>query len=76
MKKIVNIEGMSCSHCAAMVNIELYHIPEVSNAKVDIRDKTAIITLSIDVDDSIIRNAVAKAGYKATDILPMSAYKV
>ena len=70
MKKIVHIEGMSCSHCAALVNIELYRIKEVTNAKVDVRDKTAVVTLSIDIDDSIIRNAVEKAGYKVTDIVP------
>jgi copper chaperone len=72
MKKIVHIEGMSCSHCAALVNIELYRIKEVSNAKVDIRDKTAIVTLSIDIDDAIIINAVQKAGYTAIDIAPLN----
>lgn len=70
MKKIVHIEGMSCSHCAAMVNIELYRIKEVTNAKVDVRDKTAIVTLSIDIEDSTIRNAVEKAGYSVTNIVP------
>ncbi len=72
MKKIVQIEEMSCSHCAALVNIELYRIKEVTNAKVDVRDKTAIVTLSIDIEDSIIQNAVKKAGYTVLDILNMN----
>lgn len=74
MKKIVHIEGMSCSHCAALVNIELYRIKEVTNAKVDVRDKTAIVTLSIDIEDDLIKNAVEKAGYTVVDIQNMNGF--
>ena len=51
-----------------MVNIELYRIKEVNNAKADVRDKTAITNLSIDIEESIIQNAVKKVGFTVSDI--------
>lgn len=68
MIKVINIEGMHCSHCAGLVNIELYGIKEVINAKIDIRDKTAIVNLKANIDNSILVRAIEKAGYKVSSI--------
>ncbi len=68
MKRTIHIEGMHCGHCAGMVNIELYRIKEVVDAKVDIGDKKAVVSLSRDVDPQVLINAVVKAGYKVTSI--------
>ena len=68
MKKTINIEGMHCSHCAGLVNIQLYGIKEVIDVKVDIRDKTAIVILKSDVANNILISAVEKAGYKVASV--------
>jgi len=68
MKKTIHIEGMQCSHCAGLLNIQLFGIKEVIDAKIDIRDKTAIIALKNDVDDSILIRAVEKAGFTVSSI--------
>lgn len=68
MKKTLHIEGMHCSHCAGLVNIELYDLKEVVDVKVDIRDKTAIVTLTKDISDLWLINAIERAGYKVTSI--------
>ena len=42
MKKIVGIEGMSCSHCAKKVEDAFYGLPETEDIKIEIT-KTKII---------------------------------
>jgi copper chaperone CopZ len=68
MKKTIQIEGMHCSHCAGLVNIELYGIKEVIDVKVSIGDKTAIVVLKSDVSNIVLTKAVEKAGYKVVNI--------
>ena len=68
MRKTIYIEGMHCSHCAGLVNIQLYGIKEVIDVKVDIRDKTAIVILKSDVANNILISAVEKAGYKVASV--------
>ncbi|KAF0224463.1 MAG: heavy metal transport/detoxification protein [Erysipelotrichaceae bacterium] len=68
MKKTIFIEGMHCSHCAGLVNIELFGIKEVIDVKVSIGDKTAIVVLKSDVSNIVLTKAVEKAGYKVVNI--------
>jgi len=68
MRKTIFIEGMHCSHCAGLVNIQLYGIKEVMDVKVDIGDKTAIVVLKSDVANNVLALAVEKAGYKVVSI--------
>jgi copper chaperone CopZ len=68
MRKTIFIEGMHCSHCAGLVNIQLYGIKEVMDVKVDIGDKTAIVVLKSDVANKVLALAVEKAGYKVVSI--------
>jgi len=68
MKKTIYIEGMHCSHCAGLVNIQLYGIKEVMDVKVDIRDQTAIVILKNDVANNVLASAVEKAGYKVVSV--------
>jgi copper chaperone CopZ len=63
MKKTISIKGMHCSHCAGLVNIQLYSIKEVIDVKVDVRDQRAVVILKCDVDDSVLTRAIEKAGY-------------
>lgn len=64
MKKIIEIEGMHCSHCAKAVEDELLAVNGVKKAKADAEKKTAVVTLSEDVSDEALFKAVEKAGFK------------
>lgn len=67
MKKIVLIEGMSCSHCSNRVEKALNKIEGVE-AKVDLKSKSATLIINGEVADQTIRTAVDDAGYNVTEI--------
>ena len=60
--KTMTIEGMSCKHCEAHAQQALNAIDGVS-ATVTLESKSAEITLSKDVADAVLREAVEVAGY-------------
>jgi len=62
MKKEITINGMSCGHCQARVEKALNAIPGVE-AKVDLKKKTATVSLSADVADEVLMGAVREVGY-------------
>lgn len=64
MKKTVYIEGMSCGHCTAHVETALKALPGVAEAKADLAQKCAVVTLHEDTADDILMNAVKEAGYE------------
>ncbi len=66
-KKIV-IDGMSCSHCTARVEQALNALSGVSSASVELKNKTAYVSLSSDVSNSKIKKAVEDAGYTVISI--------
>lgn len=68
MTKKMTIEGMSCMHCVARVEKALNAIKGVS-AKVDLASKTAVITLTIPVDDAVLKTAVINAGYEVISLV-------
>lgn len=63
MEKTLKIEGMSCPHCVRHVTDALNAIEGVTVQKVSLEEKTALIKLSQDIDDDILKEAVEKAGY-------------
>lgn len=58
MKKTVKIEGMMCGHCEMSVRKALEAIDGIESADVSHETGTAIITLSRDVEEAVIRKAV------------------
>lgn len=50
MKKIIEINGMTCNHCAAGVEKALNAVAGVE-AKVDLKKKIAIVELKEHIDD-------------------------
>jgi Cu2+-exporting ATPase len=68
MKKTVKIEGMMCPHCEANVKKTLEALGNVAGAEVSHKAGTAILTLSGDVDNAVIKKAVEDKGYKVVDI--------
>ncbi|MCR4902808.1 MAG: metal-transporting ATPase, partial [Butyrivibrio sp.] len=68
MNKTISIEGMMCEHCEASVKKALEALDGVSEAKVSHKDGCAIVSLSGDVADSVLKEAVEAKDYKVTGI--------
>ena len=68
MKKQISIEGMSCGHCVKHVENALMDVSGVEQVNVSLADKYAIVELKQDVLDSVLKEAVAEAGYEAVAI--------
>ena len=68
MTKTVKIEGMMCEHCEATVKKALEGVEGVVSADVSKDRKDAVVTLSKDVDDAVLKDAVEAKDYKVTGI--------
>lgn len=66
-KKTVCISGMSCENCSNRVMEAINHI-EGASAVVSHKKGTAVVQLDRQVENSMIKSAVEKAGYMVTDI--------
>lgn len=67
MKKTIKIDGMSCSHCTGRVEQALNAIDGVS-VQVSLEDKAAYVTLSKDVPDEVLAQAITAAGYTVVSV--------
>ena len=67
MKKIIGIEGMHCQKCVAKATKALNEIGGVE-AKIDLENKIANVTLSKDIDDKVFIDAINEVGFKVTSI--------
>ena len=68
MEKTLNIEGMMCGHCEARVKKALEALAQVDEAVVSHESGTAVVKLNIDVDNSVLKEAVEAQDYKVTGI--------
>lgn len=68
MEKTMKIEGMMCGHCEAAVKKALEALPEVESAEVSHEAGTAVVKLSAEVSDEILKKAVEDKDYKVLDI--------
>lgn len=68
LKKTIKIEGMMCGHCEAAVKSALEALPEVSEADVSHESGTAVVTLSKNIEDSVLKEAVEAKDYTVTEI--------
>ena len=64
METKLNIEGMSCEHCAAHVKEALESITGVSSVKVNLKEKNACLTHNDSITTDTLKAAVSEAGYK------------
>ena len=68
MTKTLNIEGMMCAHCVAHVEKALSALEGVASAKADLEGKKAVVTLSGEVSDQALKDAVTEAGYEVVSV--------
>lgn len=66
MKKVLSVEGMMCAHCKMHVEKALSAIDGVEEAVADLEKKQATVTLSKEVPDQVLVDAVTEAGYTAS----------
>ena len=67
----LSIPGMSCAGCVSAIEKGLDAIPGIEQANVNLADKTASITGT--ADTRLLIEAVASAGFDATEIADRSA---
>ncbi len=68
MTKTLKVEGMMCEHCEARVKKALEAVAGVESAVADHNANTAVVTLSTDVPDDVLRKAVEDQDYKVLGV--------
>ena len=68
MTKTMNIEGMMCGHCEARVKKVLEALAGVESAEVSHEKGTAVVSMSADVADDTLKEAVEAQDYKVNSI--------
>jgi Copper chaperone len=69
MKKVIQINGMSCSHCTHSVEQALLSIDGITTAEADLKKKCAVVALSKEIPDEILINAIDDEGYEVVGIV-------
>ncbi len=67
-KKVISIEGMMCQHCVNHVTKALEAVDGVSNVKVNLEQKNAVLTANDTVSNDVLTKAIVDAGYEVTAI--------
>lgn len=68
MTKTMKIEGMMCGHCEAAVKKALEALEGVETAEVSHEKGTAVVTMSVDVSDEMLKKTVEDKDYQVTAI--------
>ena len=68
MKKTMIIEGMICAHCTGRVEKALAAIDGVDVVEMSLEGKSAALTLSKEVDNKVLTDAVTEAGYEVVSV--------
>ena len=68
MNKTMIVEGMMCAHCTGRVEKALAAIDGVDKVEMNLEGKSAALTLSKEVGDQVLTDAVTEAGYEVVEI--------
>ena len=68
MNKTMIIEGMMCTHCTGRVEKALAALDGVEAVEMSLEGKSAKLTLSKEVEDKVLTDAVTEAGYEVVSI--------
>ena len=63
MKKKMEIEGMMCGHCEAAVKKALEAVDGVESAEVSHENGTAVVEISKDVENEVLKKVVEDKDY-------------
>ena len=65
MATVINVNGMMCPHCKAMVEKVCKAVPGTVDAVVDLQAKN--VTVTGDADVAALKKAITDAGYDVVD---------
>lgn len=68
MTKTLDIQGMMCQHCVMHVKKALEAVEGVEKADVNLEKNNAIVTMTMDIADEKLTQAVVDAGYEVINI--------
>ncbi|MDE5863870.1 MAG: cation transporter [Lachnospiraceae bacterium] len=68
MEKTMKIEGMMCGHCEANVKKALEELEGVTEAVVSHEKGTAVVKLSGDIADDLLKKAVEDKDYTVVSV--------
>ena len=68
MTKTMKIDGMMCSHCEGRVKQSLEGLAQVSQAEVSHEKGTAVVTLTSEVSNDVLKKTVEDQGYNVISI--------
>lgn len=68
MTKTMKIDGMMCSHCEGRVKQSLEGLAQVSQAAVSHEKGTAVVTLTAEVSNDVLKKTVEDQGYNVISI--------
>jgi len=68
MTKTMIIEGMMCHHCTGRVEKTLAAIDGVSAVEMSLEGKSATLTLTKEIADQVLTDAVTEAGYEVVSV--------
>lgn len=68
MTKTMKIDGMMCSHCDGRVKQSLEGLAQVSQAEVSHEKGTAVVTLTAEVSNDVLKKTVEDQGYNVISI--------
>lgn len=63
MKKIINIDGMNCTHCIEKIEGALYGLPQIDEVTVSLENKNAEVTFNSEVHNDLLKNLIDSAGH-------------
>ncbi len=67
-KTVLNVPGISCSHCEKSIKGAVNEFPEVKKVKVDIKKKTVFLEYDNDkISLDKIKKAIINIGYEIAD---------
>lgn len=65
IKKVIEIEGMSCTHCAKKVENALKELKQVKSVKVFLEEKKAEVILKEEIENKILKDKIEEIGFEA-----------
>jgi Cu+-exporting ATPase len=63
MKKLIQVKGMVCKHCAMHVTEALGEVPGVTDVVVSLEAGTATVEMNAPVTDEALAAAITDVGY-------------
>lgn len=67
VEKTFKVKGMMCSHCEMNVKSKLMDIPEVKEASASSPLGKVAVSVTPDVTDQMIKDAITAAGYTVVE---------